>query len=181
LSPRARWVGRYWSVTIVGDITRAVVRSSLRVHPPGGSRSHRLLSVTVVPRGAPRGELDQNGINVKAGYGRRMAGIASIGALALVLAACSGDDNGNGNGNGNGADTDNGAQTEENANGNGNGGGNGIAALSGNLTGSGASSFQLAIQEWQIEFPELTDGAVVDYNAVGSGTGRAEFLSEAVD
>lgn len=97
-----------------------------------------------------------------------MAGITAVSALALVLAACGGGDNGAGNG-------DNGS-----ANGDSNGGGD-LSSLSGNLTGSGASSFQLAIQEWVIEFPELTDGAFVDYNAVGSGTGRAEFLSSAVD
>lgn len=97
---------------------------------------------------------------------RRVAGITAVSALALVLAACGGGDNGADNGSANG-DTD--------------GQGGDLSSLSGNLTGSGASSFQLAIQEWVIEFPELTDGAFVDYNAVGSGTGRAEFLSSAVD
>lgn len=130
----------------------------------------------------------RNGIKVKVGFSRRVAGIASIGAMALVLAACNGD---TGNDDNNGADPGNGAATEDdgadqngaddNSTGNNPEGNGELSSLSGNLTGSGASSFQLAIQEWVIEFPELTDGANVDYNAVGSGTGRAEFLSEAVD
>ncbi len=111
---------------------------------------------------------------MKAAFGRRVSGIAAIGALALVLAACGGDSDNGGNDTGNGSE--NGSNGDE-------GGENGsdFSSLTGNLRGSGASSFQLAIQEWQIEFPMLTDGAVVDYNAVGSGTGRAEFLSSTVD
>lgn len=101
---------------------------------------------------------------MKVGHNRRTASIASIGALALVLAAC-GDGGANGGDGGENGTASNGE----------------LSSLSGNLTGSGASSFQLAMQEWAIGFPEVTDGAVVDYNAVGSGTGRAEFLANAVD
>ncbi|WP_258934514.1 phosphate ABC transporter substrate-binding protein PstS [Nesterenkonia pannonica] len=52
------------------------------------------------------------------------------------------------------------------------------SALSGNLSGSGASSFQLAIQEWTAEF-EIETGVPVDYDAVGSGDGRSNFLNGA--
>lgn len=51
--------------------------------------------------------------------------------------------------------------------------------LSGSINGAGASSFQLAIQEWVMEF-DANQGVQVDYDAVGSGTGRSQFLSGAV-
>ncbi|WP_120004176.1 phosphate ABC transporter substrate-binding protein PstS [Nesterenkonia muleiensis] len=97
----------------------------------------------------------------------RVAAILSVASLALV--ACNGDDNGtddndtDANGVENGADDNGGASAD----------------LSGNLSGAGASSFQLAIQEWQIEF-EAEHGTPVDYDAVGSGDGRANFLNGAV-
>lgn len=83
----------------------------------------------------------------------RAAAILSVASIALVACGGNGD-----NGGGDAADSD----------------------VSGNLTGSGASSFQVAMEEWQFEFGDQTD-ASVDYNAVGSGQGRSEFLSGAVD
>lgn len=83
----------------------------------------------------------------------RAAAILSVASVALVACGGNGD-----NGGGDAADSD----------------------VSGNLTGSGASSFQVAMEEWQFQFGDQTD-ASVDYNAVGSGQGRSEFLSGAVD
>ena len=103
--------------------------------------------------------IDQNGINVKAGFSRRMAGVASIGAMALVLAACGGD---NGSDNGNGADGNGGGEVE----------------LSGSIAGAGASSQENAMVAWQAGFTEAT-GVDVNYDAVGSGTGREQFLNGA--
>ncbi|WP_022873103.1 phosphate ABC transporter substrate-binding protein PstS [Nesterenkonia alba] len=98
---------------------------------------------------------------MKAASFGRAAAILSAASLALVACGDNGDDNGNGNGNGG---DDNGTDTSE---------------LSGSLSGAGASSFQLAIQEWVIEF-EADTGVTVDYDAVGSGDGRANFLNGAV-
>lgn len=92
----------------------------------------------------------------------RVAAILSVASLALV--ACNGDDNG----------AEENGTVDENGNGN-----DAPADLSGSLSGAGASSFQLAIQEWQIEF-EAEHGTPVDYDAVGSGDGRANFLNGAV-
>lgn len=100
----------------------------------------------------------------------RAAAILSVATLALTACGDNGD-NGDAEENGNGV--------EENGD-NGNGEGGDLSSVSGNLAGAGASSFQLAIQEWQAEFPNITDGANVDYDAVGSGDGRAQFLNEAV-
>lgn len=93
----------------------------------------------------------------------RAAAIMSVASLALV--ACSGDDS---------SADDNGIENGADNNGDG-----ASADLSGSLSGAGASSFQLAIQEWQIEF-EAEQGVPVDYDAVGSGDGRANFLNGAV-
>lgn len=95
---------------------------------------------------------------MKASSFGRAAAILSVASLALV--AC---------GDGNGADD--GAADNGEAD---------TSGLSGNLSGAGASSFQLAIQEWVIEFGMETDGVNVDYDAVGSGDGRAQFLQSAV-
>ncbi|GAB3848774.1 phosphate ABC transporter substrate-binding protein PstS [Nesterenkonia populi] len=101
----------------------------------------------------------------------RAAAILSVASLALVACGDNGDVD----------ETDeNGGGVEENGD---NGEASGdvdLASVSGNLAGAGASSFQLAIQEWQAEFPNITDGANVDYDPVGSGDGRAQFLNEAV-
>lgn len=110
----------------------------------------------------------------------RTAAILSVASLALV--ACGSDDNGDDNGT-----EDNDAVDETNTDDNGadegddaaSGGDIDYSSLSGNLSGAGASSFQLAIQEWVIEFGMESDGANVDYDAVGSGDGRAQFLNGA--
>nr|WP_232532886.1 phosphate ABC transporter substrate-binding protein PstS [Nesterenkonia alkaliphila] len=108
----------------------------------------------------------------------------SVASLALV--ACNGDDTENGDDNGTDendtVDTDNGDDTDAEETDEDNGEASGdmdYSSLSGDLSGSGASSFQLAIQEWALEFPNLTAGVNVDYDAVGSGDGRANFLNGA--
>lgn len=87
-----------------------------------------------------------------------MAGIASIGAMALVLAACGGDNGTDDNGTGGGAGND--------------------MELSGSIAGAGASSQENAMVGWQAGFTELT-GVDVNYDSVGSGTGREQFLNGA--
>ena len=101
---------------------------------------------------------------MKLGSSRRVAGITAISAMALVLAACGGGDNGSDNG--------------DNGDANGNGDENGVE-LSGSIAGAGASSQENAMVGWQAGFTETT-GVDVSYDAVGSGSGREQFLSGAV-
>ncbi|WP_461183844.1 phosphate ABC transporter substrate-binding protein PstS [Trueperella pyogenes] len=54
------------------------------------------------------------------------------------------------------------------------------ATLSGVINGSGASSQVKAQQAWRDSFTAAT-GAIVNYEATGSGTGRDQFLSGQVD
>lgn len=113
---------------------------------------------------------------MKASILGRSAAILSIASLALV--ACSGD-----NGDEDTTTDDTGTEdtgTDENGADEGEEESDDAGAeLSGSLSGAGASSFQLAIQEWQIEF-EAANGTPIDYNAVGSGDGRAAFLNGSV-
>lgn len=99
-------------------------------------------------------------MNVKAAFGRRASGIAAIGALALVLAACNGgNDNGSGDSGSGSSDGD---------------------ELSGNLAGAGASSQEAAVNGWLAGFNDLAPGVSVSYDPTGSGTGREQFLAGAV-
>lgn len=52
-----------------------------------------------------------------------------------------------------------------------------ISAVSGTLIGVGASSQKDAMAAWQARFPEITNGAQVEYAPEGSGAGRDAFLS----
>ncbi|AZS37616.1 Phosphate-binding protein PstS3 [Microbacterium lemovicicum] len=54
------------------------------------------------------------------------------------------------------------------------------AGLSGTLTGSGATSQQVAIQSWTAEFQTTNPDVTVNYDPAGSGTGRESFGSGAV-
>ncbi|VEI13604.1 phosphate ABC transporter substrate-binding protein PstS [Trueperella bialowiezensis] len=98
----------------------------------------------------------------------RNRGVASIAALtlALGLAACS--DSGNG-----GEETSSAPATTE-AGGESTGGSGG--SLSGTINGSGASSQVNAQQAWRDNFTANT-GAIVNYEATGSGTGRDQFIA----
>ncbi|MFC7407123.1 phosphate ABC transporter substrate-binding protein PstS [Georgenia alba] len=101
-------------------------------------------------------------MTVKLAGSRRLAGVAAISALALALAACGGSgDNSGGAGGGAGG---------------GNGGG---SDLSGDLPGAGASSQEAAMAGWLAGFQEQHPGVNITYDAVGSSTGREQFLQGA--
>lgn len=100
---------------------------------------------------------------VKIARHRAAAGLAL--SLSLVLAACS-NGTGNGESTGPGAASTSGTQSS--------------GSLSGTINGSGASSQVNAQQAWRDNFTAAT-GAVVNYDATGSGTGREQFLAGKVD
>ena len=60
--------------------------------------------------------------------------------------------------------------------GNSNGGGN----LSGRISGAGASSQAAAVEAWKAGFEGKNSGVTVNYDPVGSGGGRTQFLSGGV-
>jgi phosphate transport system substrate-binding protein len=53
--------------------------------------------------------------------------------------------------------------------------------LSGSLSGAGSSAQQAAMQGWTAGFSAQQSGVTVNYDPVGSGGGRQQFLSGAVD
>ena len=57
--------------------------------------------------------------------------------------------------------------------------GNGGSALSGTLTGKGASSMSVAQQTWIADFQTKNSGVTVNYSPDGSGAGREAFISGA--
>ena len=95
-------------------------------------------------------------------YVRRSFAGASALALAVTLAACGGSDNTGGGQTG--GDGQTGAAAE----------------VSGSVSGAGASSQQAAVQAWQVGFQEKNPNATVNYDPVGSGGGRTQFLSGGV-
>lgn len=96
--------------------------------------------------------------NVKLSLHRRAGAIALASALALSLAACGSDDpTASG-------DTDP-ADDESMA-----------ADLSGTLSGAGASSQESAMSAWRAGFQSLYPDVTVNYDPVGSGGGRTQFL-----
>jgi phosphate transport system substrate-binding protein len=54
-------------------------------------------------------------------------------------------------------------------------------ALSGSLSGAGSSAQQAAMQGWKAGFSAQQSGVTVNYDPVGSGGGRTQFLSGGVD
>lgn len=62
----------------------------------------------------------------------------------------------------------------------GGGGESGEEQLSGELNGAGASSQQAAMQGWAAGFTELQPDVTVNYDPVGSGGGRDQFVEGAV-
>jgi len=96
---------------------------------------------------------------------RRATPLVGLASLALVLAACGGDD----------TDTDAEATTgaEE-------GGAAAGGDLSGQLSGAGASSQAAAMQAWQAGIQELNPDLTVNYDPVGSGGGREQFIAGGV-
>ncbi|MGY1823794.1 phosphate ABC transporter substrate-binding protein PstS [Geodermatophilus sp. SYSU D00079] len=53
--------------------------------------------------------------------------------------------------------------------------------LSGSLVGAGASSQQAAMQGWTAGYTRVQPGVTVDYDPVGSGGGREQFLAGGID
>jgi phosphate transport system substrate-binding protein len=53
--------------------------------------------------------------------------------------------------------------------------------LSGSLVGAGASSQQAAMQGWTAGYTAVQPGVTVDYDPVGSGGGREQFLTGGID
>ena len=95
----------------------------------------------------------------------RLAATAAMGVVALTLAAC-GSDNPTGETAGSAA-----AGGEETA---------ATADLSGELNGAGASSQESAMDAWRAGFQSTYPDVVVNYDPVGSGGGRTQFLDGSV-
>jgi phosphate transport system substrate-binding protein len=55
------------------------------------------------------------------------------------------------------------------------------APLSGTLNGAGSSAQEAAMAAWKAGFQSSNPGATVNYDAVGSGSGREQFISGGVD
>ncbi len=91
----------------------------------------------------------------------RLAATATMGALALTLAACGSD---NATGSASAGDATSG----------------GTAALSGELNGAGASSQESAMGAWRAGFGAANPDVIVNYDPVGSGGGRTQFLDGSV-
>jgi phosphate transport system substrate-binding protein len=86
----------------------------------------------------------------------RIGAAALVGALALALTACGSSSDGS------------------------TGGGTASRTLNGELNGAGASSQESAMAAWRAGFQSLNSGVTVNYDAVGSGGGRTQFLAGGV-
>lgn len=93
---------------------------------------------------------------------RRAGAVALVGALAISLAACGSDD-------ATGEATSSGDATEA-----------APTDLSGDLNGAGASSQESAMEAWRAGFQSLNPDVNVNYDPVGSGGGRTQFLEGGV-
>ncbi len=60
------------------------------------------------------------------------------------------------------------------------GGSGGSGGASGTIAGAGATSQQAAMQAWKAAFEGSNSGATVNYDAVGSGGGRTQFVEGGV-
>ncbi|MCW2842263.1 MAG: pstS [Nocardioides sp.] len=89
----------------------------------------------------------------------RRAVVPGIAALVLALSGCAaGNDSGSGSSGS---------------------GGSGSGSLSGTLNGGGSSAQESAQGAWRAGFQSANDGVTVNYDPVGSGTGRENFISGA--
>jgi phosphate transport system substrate-binding protein len=84
--------------------------------------------------------------------------VAALSALALALTACGNDDD---------------SSDDE--------GGSAESSLSGTLNGAGASSQQAGMAAWIAGFQTANPDVTVNYDPVGSGGGREQFISGGVD
>jgi len=99
---------------------------------------------------------------VKISLHRSVGAVALTVALALSLAACGSDD-----ATGTGGTTPAGDETM-------------ASELSGDLNGAGASSQESAMEAWRAGFQSANSGVNVNYDPVGSGGGRTQFLEGGV-
>ena len=86
--------------------------------------------------------------------------VGALAASSLALTACGGSSGGNDAGSG--------------------GPGTGSTSLSGNLDGAGSTAQQAAMQAWQSGFQDANSDVTVNYDPVGSGGGREQFLQGGV-
>lgn len=98
----------------------------------------------------------------------RQALVPGVAVLALALSAC-------GAANDSGSDDDSASGGSSESAGTTDGGG----SISGTLNGGGASSQESAQSAWRAGFQSANEGATVNYDPVGSGTGRENFISGA--
>ena len=96
---------------------------------------------------------------------RRATPLVGLASLALVLAACGGDD----------ADTGAGSTADSGSEASGGG------DLNGNLNGAGASSQAAAMSAWQAGIQAVNPDLTVNYDPVGSGGGREQFTAGGTD
>jgi phosphate transport system substrate-binding protein len=94
---------------------------------------------------------------------RRATPLVAVASLALVLAACGGDD---------GADSGTGSTGDA---------GSASGELAGQLNGAGSSAQGAAMQAWQVGIQDLNPDLTVDYDPVGSGGGRETFIGGGSD
>ncbi|WP_216211317.1 phosphate ABC transporter substrate-binding protein PstS [Amycolatopsis aidingensis] len=92
----------------------------------------------------------------------RIVALPAAAALTLGLAAC-----------GAANESNEGGETGEN-------GGSG-SGVSGTISGAGASSQEAAMQAWTASFYENNPDATVNYDPIGSGGGREQFVNGASD
>jgi phosphate transport system substrate-binding protein len=92
----------------------------------------------------------------------RTAAVSAALAGTLALAAC-------------------GASNESSTTGSAAGSSSSAPQLSGDLSGAGSSAQQAAMQGWQAGFQAVQSGVTVNYDPVGSGGGRAQFLAGGID
>ena len=98
---------------------------------------------------------------------RRATPLVGLASLALVLAACSGDDTTD-----TGTDASPGTDTEQAET---------SGDLSGQLSGAGSSAQGAAMQAWQAGIQALNPDLTVNYDPVGSGGGREQFVAGGTD
>ncbi|WP_222194416.1 phosphate ABC transporter substrate-binding protein PstS [Modestobacter italicus] len=91
----------------------------------------------------------------------RATAVSAALAASLALAACGASNEDNGNDSGSGSDS--------------------AEQLSGTLVGAGASSQEAAMQGWRAGYSEVQSGVTVNYDPIGSGGGREQFLAGGTD
>jgi phosphate transport system substrate-binding protein len=105
--------------------------------------------------------MEEPSVKIHRHRGARVAAVGIATSGALLLAGC-------------------GAANESAPAGGGTGGATGGPALTGTISGAGASSQQAAMQAWIAGFTGANPDATVNYDPAGSGAGRTQFLSGGV-